>query len=144
MPRLDRDVHLAPAEVAVDGVARDAPLEQVERFHRHVEHLAGGILAHLRDQLVLARGVTKDRLATAASGGAPGHAAAFQHRDLVAALGEMQCGRATRDAGTDDAHVGRYVALERRPGRRRIGGRRVIGTNVLHGRLAQLVVRYQS
>ncbi len=83
-------MHLAPVQVAVDGVPGDALLEQVERLDRHVEHAPGILVPHLRDELVLPRREPEDRLSAAASGRAPRDALALEQHDLVAALGQVQ------------------------------------------------------
>ena len=73
------------------------------------------LAADLRHELVLPGGETEDRLAAAAPGGAPGDALALEQHDLVAALGEVQRGRAAGDAAADHAHVRRGFALRAHP-----------------------------
>jgi hypothetical protein len=101
-------------EVAVDALRGDGHLDQVDRRAPRVPHRRGGISAEvlvevgeelIRDHRQMRRGVT----------GVDGRTqAAFDERD--AKSGQLQqIGRGDPgDATTDDGHVDRDVAIERR------------------------------
>ena len=130
LPLLDRDVHLAPVQVAIDRVPLDAIADQPQTLDGDVPHPPGILEADLLLELVLAAGIAGDRLAAAATGGAVADPLRFEEDDPVTALGEMQGGGAAGDAAADHADVRLDLAGERGPvGRRerRMGVVRSLG-----------------
>lgn len=130
LARLDRHVHLPGNVVAVDAVACDQVLHQVESLDRHVPQPARVLSPDERFGLLLASRDPEQRLCAAAAGGSPADARGFEYHDAVAAFGEVQGCRAARDAGADHAHVAVDVAREGRVCRSRVAGRGVIAGDV--------------
>src|SRR5688500_5037246 len=125
LARLDADVHVAPDEVAVDAVLLDQLARQLDAFDAEVPEALRIRRAERRGELRHAAGPARDELAARAARGAVADALGFEQHDLVAAPGEVERGRAAREAGADDADVGVDVALERRQRGAATGGRLV-------------------
>src|SRR5262245_14249617 len=140
LARLQRDVHVAPGELAVDAVRRDQVARQLDALDAEVPDALRVGLAELRGDLVHAAGPAGDDLAAGAARGAVADALGLEHDDLVAALGEMHRGRAAREPGADDADVRVDVALERRQRRVAPRGRLV---PAVRGLQAHTCSRYQ-
>ena len=99
---------VAIAPVAVDGEARAALADQVERLDRHAEHALGRVAAELGFDRRLVAGQAVDRLAAVAAAGAPADFAALR------AAPRRSRARATRSRPT-----GRPARRRRRPRRTR-------------------------
>ncbi len=125
LARLDADVHVAPDEVAVDAVLRDQVARQADGLDADVPQPLRIGLAELRGELRHAAGIAGNDLAAGAPGGAVADAVGLEQHDLVAALGQVQRGRAAGEPGAHDADVRLDVALERRRGGAAAGGRLV-------------------
>src|SRR5437868_4437560 len=67
LARLDRDVHLAPVQIAFDSMPRHSVLEPGQRFDRDIPQLARVVDAEQLDEFVLPARVAADCLAAAAS-----------------------------------------------------------------------------
>ena len=89
LSRLDRDMHLPLAQVAVDGVAGDELALQAQPFDGDVPDAlcVGG--ADQRLQFVLPTGDARDRLRAAASRSAPADAVRLEQYDAVAAFSQV-------------------------------------------------------
>ena len=112
MPRFGRDVHVIRAVVAIDAVVADQGLGQIERFDRQIEQAARILGADLGGQRLLARRQAEDGLPAAAAGSAVADEARLEQRHPIAALGQVQRGRAAGYAAADDADVGAPFALQ--------------------------------
>jgi hypothetical protein len=86
-------------------------LREIQGIHRHVEQPAGIGLAHQADEPFLPGGYAKNRLAAATAGGAIADVPGLEHRDAVAALGQVQRRRQTCNAGANHGHVDLVIAL---------------------------------
>src|SRR5687768_344264 len=102
---LDRDMQLTPVQIAIDRVPRYAVTDQLQTFNRDVPHSPGILEADLLLELVLAAGITRDRLAAAPAGGAVTDPLCFEEHDPVTTLRQMQGSGAAGDAAADDADV---------------------------------------
>ena len=124
MPRLGRDVHVIRPVVALDAVIADQRARQLERLHGHVEQAPRIRAPDLGDEGLLSDGQAENELPTAAARGPIAHAVRLEQRDVIAALREMQGGRAARNACADDRDVDPALPRQRRTGRaRRLGTR---------------------
>ena len=140
LPRLDRDMHLPLAQVAVDAVAGDERSLQAQAFNGDLPDASciGG--ADQRLQFVLPAGDSRDRLGAAATRSAPPDAVRLEQYDAVAAFSEVQRSGATCDTATDHADIGLDIAFQcpTQRLRRRRGG--VPGVDVR----AQIAPMYHS
>ena len=115
VPRLVGDVHLPGDPVAVDAMTGDALADQVDALERHIPDAARVGRADQALEFLLRCGDAEQCLGTAAARGAPANAALLEQHDAIATLGQVQRGRAARDAAADDTDVGSDCACERRP-----------------------------
>ena len=72
---------VAPVQVAVDAVPRDAARAAAERFDRQVEHAPRIVAPTSAASLSWLGGKAEDGLAAAAAGRAPADALGFEQRD---------------------------------------------------------------
>ncbi len=128
---LDRREQRAPMQIALDRVALDQIFQELERLNRDVPHLARGTDADLLGDFVLTGRESRQRLSAAAPRCAPPDAMPFQERDAITPLRKVQRSRAPGHPAADDADVRVDVSAERRVVRRRIGGRCVVGADVI-------------
>ena len=136
LPRLDRDMHLSRAQVAVDAVAGDQFALQAQALDGDIPDAPCIGIADQGLQLVLSAGDAGDGLRAAAAGGAPADAVGLEEHHAVAALSEMQRGGAAGDAAADDADVRVDIALQRGAWWLRRCRRGVPGVDVAAGAVA--------
>jgi len=117
-------------EVALDVIPVDEIAHERERLDRDLPHRACIGATDQPLELRLPGGNAEKRLATAASGGAPGNPMLLEQHDGESRLCEVQGARAPRNARPHHAHIALDRALERRARRRRERGGRVVGANV--------------
>jgi len=84
--RLGNAMHIAPGEIAIDLVLRDALFDQALGLLRHVEATLGVGLGHLCFKTRLARRKPGADLPAIAAGSAESNGLLFQHHDLMPAL----------------------------------------------------------
>ena len=132
MTRLDGDVRVAVAPVAVDVERLAAGVDQLDAFDRPVEQLSRIRQSELRGELGLIAAETEDRLSATAARGTPADGVAFQQNDLAPGLGEIDGGGEPRQAATENRHIAVQTALQGWVSRRGMGGGLIPG--LAHGR----------
>lgn len=107
---LVRQVAVAPAQIAVDGVLLDPATDDLHRLQAHQLECLHAVGADHREELLDVMADAADQLAAIASTGAPADPVRFQQDHGEAALGQFQRRVHSREAATDDAHVGLFFA----------------------------------
>ncbi len=107
---LVRQVAVAPAQIAVDGVLLDPATDDLHRLQAHQLECLHAVGADHREELLDVMADAADQLAAIASTGAPADPVRFQQDHGEAALGQFQRRVHSREAAADDAHVGLFFA----------------------------------
>ena len=105
VPRLDGDVDMIRAIVAIDGVLADQRLGKIQRLDGQVEQAACVVAADLGDERLLTRRQAENGLPAAAAGGPVADDVGLEQGDPVATFRQMQCRRTAGDAAAEHRHI---------------------------------------
>ena len=131
MTRLDGDVRVAIAPVAVDAELLAARMDQFDAFDRPVEQLSRIGQPQLRGELGLITAEAKNSLSATAARGTPADGVAFQQDDLASRFGEINGGGKPRQATTENRHIALQITLQYLVSRCGMGGGLIPG--LAHG-----------
>ena len=85
--RLDGNMGMPRAPIAIDGIFFAALVDYPDAFERKIEQLAGIVDADHRSDFVLITAKAENCLAAAAAGSTPADALRFEHDDFQAGFG---------------------------------------------------------